>query len=183
MSTRDPLAKILGNYKAFFKQQQGRLDQLGISIEGYSLSHFAFRTLTYPEYLEVRDKLEGYAYANHENVWNGRPISKILLNDPLQVGDGLEVPMIELIPPMHQCVYRMGLEHTGVVIGESVDEFSRKHRSALTGQQFQSLELEPYFIRFEDYTNVKFYQQSLHEACTMEGRDFTGFVHVEHWHG
>ena len=183
MSTRDPLAEILGDYKAFFKQQQDRLGQSGISIEGYSLSHFAFRTLTYPEYLEARDKLEAYASVNHENVWNGRPISKILLKDPLQVGDGFEVPMIELIPPQHQCLYRMGLEHTGVVIGEDVDEFCRTHRAVLTGQQFQTLDLEPYFVRFGDYTNVKFYRQSLHATCVAEGRDFTGFFHVEHWHG
>jgi hypothetical protein len=32
----------------------------------------------------------------------------------------------------------MGLEHLGVVVGEGVDDFSRVHRAALTGQQFQS---------------------------------------------
>jgi hypothetical protein len=32
----------------------------------------------------------------------------------------------------------MGLEHLGVVIGEDVDAFSRVHRVALTGRQFQS---------------------------------------------
>jgi hypothetical protein len=38
---------------------------------------------------------------------------------------------------VHQRVYRMGLEHLGVVVGEEFDEFSRVHRAALTG----SLEL------------------------------------------
>ncbi|MFN8233643.1 MAG: hypothetical protein U0V56_09290 [Actinomycetota bacterium] len=32
----------------------------------------------------------------------------------------------------------MGLEHLGVVVGEDFDDFSREHRDALTGQQFQS---------------------------------------------
>jgi hypothetical protein len=55
-------------------------------------------------------------------------------------GPGLR---IELIPPVHQRVYRMGLEHLGVVVGEEIDEFSRVHRPALTGQQFQSPDVEP----------------------------------------
>lgn len=42
----------------------------------------------------------------------------------------------------------MGLEHLGVVVGDGVDAFSRTHRAALTGQQFQSLSNEPYYVRF-----------------------------------
>ena len=36
------------------------------------------------------------------------------------------VPLIELIPPVHQRVYKMGLEHLGVVVGEEVDAFVRR---------------------------------------------------------
>ena len=56
------------------------------------------------------------------------------LEEPLDLGAGVEVRVIELIPPVHRRVYRMGMEHFGVVIGDSVDEFSRKHRAALTGK-------------------------------------------------
>lgn len=183
MSENDPLIDILGDYRGFFRKQKARLSDLGISIEGCEISHLAFRTLTYPEYLEVRKRLEEHAEANLENVWNGRPISKILLRSPLDLGDGFGVRMIELIPPMHQCVYRMGLEHVGVVIGESIDDFGRAHRPVLTGQQYQGPVNEPYFIRFDDYTNVKFYRRSLKDVCEMEGRPFAGFSHVEHWQG
>jgi hypothetical protein len=58
----------------------------------------------------------------------------IVLAESLDVLDGTPVSLIELIPPVHQRVYRMGLEHLGVV-GEEVDDFSRVHRAALTGQQ------------------------------------------------
>jgi len=68
----------------------------------------------------------------------------ILLAEPLRVLDGQVVPLIELIPPVHQRVYKMGLEHLGAVVGEEVDAFSRQHRAALTGQQFQSATNEPY---------------------------------------
>ena len=62
----------------------------------------------------------------------------IVLAEPLDVLDGAPVSRIELIPPVHQRVYRMGLEHLGVVVGDEFDDFSRVHRAVLTGQQFQS---------------------------------------------
>lgn len=177
------MAEILGDYRAFFSRQRDRLAERGIVIDGYAISHLAFRTLTYPEYLEARAALERHATANLENVWNGRPISKILLREPLALGGGFTTSMIELIPPQHQCLYRMGLEHVAVVIGEKVDDFALRHRAVLTGQQYQTADFRPYFVRFHDYTNVKFYPCSLKDACIAEGLGFDGFRHVAHWQG
>jgi hypothetical protein len=39
--------------------------------------------------------------------------------------------------------------HLGVVVGEEIDDFSRVHRAALTGQQFQSPDVEPVYVLFE----------------------------------
>ena len=134
----DPIADIIGDYRAFAAQQRDRLLARHIDIAPYALSHLAFRVPEWDQYLRVRTQLERHATGNHENVWNGRPISLIVLREPLDVLDGKAVPLIELIPPVHQRVYRMGLEHLGIVVGEEIDEFSRVHRAALTGQQFQS---------------------------------------------
>src|SRR3989441_2092434 len=114
-------------------------------------------------------------------VWTGRPISKIALDEPLDVLDGTPVSRIELIPPVHQRVYRMGLEHLGVVVGEEIDEFSRVHRAALTGQQFQSPDVEPVYVLFEDFTHVKFYRRSFFDVVEDEEGRFEGFVHVDDW--
>ena len=43
----------------------------------------------------------------------------------------------------------MGLEHLGIVVGEEADAFSRERRAALTGQQFQNADTEPYYVLFE----------------------------------
>jgi predicted metalloenzyme YecM len=174
------MIEVLGDYKGFFAMQKARLADRGIDISGCSISHLAFRTETYEEYLDLRDRIEQHCTANVENVWNGRPISKMLLASPLSLGDGFEVSLIELIPPMHQRVYKMGLEHVGIVIGESIDEFGRAHRAHLTGQQFQSSVCEPYYILFEDYTHVKFYRESLMDVVIKEGQTFEGFSHVSH---
>lgn len=161
--------------------QRDRLLARGIDISGYPLSHLAVRVPDWDLYVQQRTLLERHAVANCENVWNGRPISKILLSEPLRVMDGTAVTMIELIPPIHQRVYRMGLEHIGVVMGDEVDAFSRKHRAALTGQQFQAPGFEPYYTLFGDFTHVKFYRISLHDGCVSEGLKFDGFTHVDDW--
>jgi predicted metalloenzyme YecM len=124
--------------------QRDRLIARGIDIAPYALSHLAVRVPDWDLYVHQRTLLERHATANLENVWNGRPISKIVLAEPLVVLDGMPVSLIELIPPVHQRVYRMGLEHLGIVVGKDVDAFSREHRAVLTGQQFQSAETEPY---------------------------------------
>ena len=104
-----------------------------------------------------------------------------MLAEPLDVLDGTRCSRIELIPPVHQRIYRMGLEHLGVVIGEEFDEFSRVHRAALTGQQFQSSEVDPVYVLFEDFTHVKFYRRSFFDVVEdAEGR-FEGFKHVDDW--
>jgi hypothetical protein len=106
----------------------------------------------------------------------------ILLAEPLRVLDGQVVPLIELIPPVHQRVYKMGLEHLGVVVGEEVDAFSRRHRAALTGQQFQSATNEPYYVLFEDFTHVKFHRRSPRTVVELDhGGTFDGVHHVDDW--
>lgn len=175
------MIQILGDYQGFFAMQKARLARRNMDISGCAVSHLAFRTETYDEYLTLRDQIEQHCAANIENVWNGRPNSKLLLKSALDLGDGFEVSLIELIPPIHQRVYKMGLEHVGIVVGDSVDEFGLIHRSDLTGQQFQSPVCEPYYVLFEDYTHVKFYRESLMDVCIKEGQTFEGFSHVSNW--
>lgn len=180
----DPIEDIIGDYRAFAAQQRDRLLARGIDIAPYALSHIAYRVPEWDEYLKVRGQLEQYAVSNRENVWNGRPISLIVF-DRLEVL-GKPLPMIELIPPVHQRVYKMGCEHLGVVVGEdSFDDFVEEHKPVLTGQQFQGPQSipDPVYILMEDFTHVKFYRLSLQASVEkFEGAAFQpGFHHVEGW--
>ena len=177
----DPIEDIIGDYRAFAAQQRDRLATRGIDITPYGLSHLAYRVPEWNQYVHVRGLIERHAVANRENVWNGRPISLIVLAEPLDVLDGTPVSNIELIPPVHQRVYRMGLEHLGVVVGEEFDEFSREHRAVLTGQQFQSANVDPVYVLFEDFTHVKFYRRSFFDVVEDEDGRIEGFIHVEDW--
>src|SRR6266540_695332 len=135
--------------------QRDRLVARGIDIAPYPLSHLAVRVADWDLYVHQRTLLERHARANSENLWNGRPISLIVLAEPLDVLD--------------------------VVVGEEIDDFSRVHRAALTGQQFQSPDVEPYYVLFEDFTHVKFYRRSLYDGCILGGARFDGFSHVDDW--
>jgi predicted metalloenzyme YecM len=181
MATSDPIAEIIGDYRAFAAMQRDRLLDRGIDIARYPLSHLAVRVADWDLYVHQRTLLERHAQANLEDVWNGRPISKIVLAEPLELLDGKPLSRIELIPPVHQRVYRMGLEHLGVVVGDEFDDFSRRHRAALTGQQFQSPSVDPVYILFEDFTHVKFYRRSFFDVVEDEGGRYEGFRHVADW--
>ena len=177
----DPIADIIGDYRAFAAQQRDRLLARNIDIAPYGLSHLAVRVPEWDQYVHVRMLLERHAVANREGVWNGRPISLIVPAEPLEVLDGKVIPLIELIPPVHQRVYKMGMEHIGFVVGDGFEDFGQRHRRALTGQQFQSATNEPYYVLFEDFTHVKFHQRSLRAAVELEGARFDGFQHVDDW--
>lgn len=180
----DPIADIIGDYRAFTRQQRDRLTALGIDIAPHELSHLAYRVPEWDEYLRVRRLLERHAIANRENVWNGRPISLIVPAEPLDVLDGNHVSLIELIAPVHQRVYKMGLEHLGVVVGDTFDSFVETHKPVLTGQQFQGPNStpDPVYILFEDFTHVKFYRLSLRASVEIDAGPFgDGFRHVDGW--
>lgn len=181
----DALQEIIGDYPAFASQQRARLLARGIDIGPYTLSHLAFRVPEWDQYVRVRTQLERHAVSNSENVWNGRPISLIVPAAPLEVLDGKEVPLIELIPPVHQRVYKMGLEHLGVVVGQDeFDAFVDAHKPVLTGQQFQgpSSNPDPVYILFEDFTHVKFYRLSLRASVELDAGPLAdGFRHVDDW--
>ena len=180
----DPLEDIIGDYRAFAGQQRDRLTARGIDITSYALSHLAYRVPEWDEYLRLRGLLERHAVANRETVWNGRPISLIVLAQPLDVLEGKTVPLIELIPPVHQRVYKMGLEHLGIVVGDTFDAFVAAHKPVLTGQQFQGPNStpDPVYILFEDFTHVKFYRASLRASVELDGhRIEDGFHHVDDW--
>ena len=179
----DPIADIIGDYRAFAAQQRDRLLARGIDIAPYTLSHLAYRVPEWDQYLQVRTLLERHAVANRENIWNGRPMSLIVPAEPLEVLDGKVVPLIELIPPVHQRVYKMGLEHIGVVVGDTFDAFVDAHKPVLTGQQFQgpTSTPDPVYILIEDFTHVKFYRLSLRASVELDGGGSEGFHHVEGW--
>ena len=180
----DPIEDIIGDYRAFATQQRDRLRNLGIDVSLYELGHLAYRVPEWDQYLHVRGLLERHVIANRENLWNGRPISLIVPTESIEVYEGKVVPLIELLPPVHLRVYQMGLEHLGIVVGDTFDAFVETHKPVLTGQEFQgpTSTPDPVYILFEDFTRVKFYRLSLRDSVELEVGPFGDrFHHVADW--
>src|SRR5881409_2672099 len=85
VATSDPIAEIIGDYRAFAAMQRDRLLTRGIDIAPYPLSHLAVRVADWDLYVHQRTLLERNASANSENVWNGRPIYLIVLAETMDV--------------------------------------------------------------------------------------------------
>lgn len=163
---------ILGDYRSFFAGLGQRLSGLGIDIAGCAMSHLAFRTASTDEYRAVQRRLAPWRRSHVENTWNGRPIDKILLDTPLDLGGGFTVDLIELIPPPHREPWPMGLEHLGVVIGDGLEAFVERHAGVLTGRQDQGPWCQPAYVTFRNGRTVKFYRWSLKDVVEKEGRAF-----------
>ena len=118
----DPIAEIIGDYRAFATMQRDRLAARGIDIAPYPLSHLAVRVADWDLYVHQRTLLERHAHANLESVWNGRPISKIVLAEPLDVLDDVEEgPPVEL--------------HVGEVLEQDVDRVDAQALELLPSQR------------------------------------------------
>ncbi len=181
----DPIADLIGDYSAFTALQRDRLAALGIDIAPYELSHLAFRVPEWDQYVHLRTHLERHADRQSRERLERPPD---LLDRPRSSHSRFltarSVPLIELIPPVHQRVYKMGLEHLGVVVGDTFDAFVGAHKPVLTGQQFQGPNStpDPVYILFEDFTHVKFYRLSLQASVELDGGRFEdGFHHVDDW--
>src|SRR5215204_3441007 len=59
VATSDPIAEIIGDYRAFAAMQRDRLLTRGIDITPYPLSHLAVRVADWDLYVHQRTLLEG----------------------------------------------------------------------------------------------------------------------------
>lgn len=164
--------ELIGDYRRFFGDLLERSTRSGIDLEGRSVSHVAYRTETVEDYVRLRDRLRTLCISDVENVWNGRTIDKLLLEEPLDLAAGFRTFLIELIPPVHREDYPMGLEHAGIVVGDAYDEFRDRHRDVLTGRQDQGPYCQPLYLTFDNNRTLKFYRWSLKDVVEMEGRTF-----------
>ncbi|WP_081611314.1 VOC family protein [Kordiimonas gwangyangensis] len=174
----DRMEQIIGDYRGFFAAQLEDLWDAGFGISPMPVSHLAYRTATWEEYLKTRTALEALAVANVENVWRGRPISKILLKEPLKLDADHETSLIELIPPVHLFDYPMGLEHVGFVVGKGFADFCDIHKHLFSYAQDMGPHCQPHLVVFRSGYTVKFYERSLHDVVVREGRTFDGFYHA-----
>lgn len=163
---------VLDQYDDFARQLTTNLEQAGIDVAAFPLSHVAVRAENAEQYTAIRDSLAPRTQAIVENNWKGRMIAKILLEPPLRSTTVQPCPLVELIAPPHGPSVRPGPEHIGFVVGWHVDRFAEQHHAVITGQQHHGPFCRPYIITFNDGLSAKFYRYSLRDVVELEGRRF-----------
>ena len=151
----------------------GVLDQLartGIEASSLPLSHLCRRVETIEAYHAMREWLMPVCVAVAENDFNGRPISMLLLREPVVVGGGM-VELIELPSPKADHPYPNGWEHVGFVVGD-VEAFHARHADVLTGIKDRGSDVQAPFITFPDGATAKFYRRTLREIVERDGWRF-----------
>ena len=163
------IEQIIGDYHGFSTDLMVRLATKSIDIMGLRLSHITYRVTTMEEYTEIRDQLKGFCREFVETQFNGRSISILLLKKALILTESCSVSMIELPAPRAVHMYPNGLEHLGIIVGNTLPQFKTCYKNVLTGEKDHGEFCRPAFITFNNGKTVKFYDRSLEEILLLEG--------------
>lgn len=168
---QDKVSRIIGNYRAFFKDLLSRLLQAEINIEGKPISHICYR-VNMANYETVRDQLKRLSSAIAEHGVGGRAVAEFLLKEHLDLGNGYSTGMLEFLPHKEGRDYREGLENVGVLIGNQLPEFEKQNRDKFTGYKDRGADLQIPYVTFELGKTVKFYDRSLEQIVIERGSSF-----------
>lgn len=160
---------LIGDYQTFFSDLLHRMKAVDIQITDMPMSHLLYRTMTIPEYIELRDALKKHCSEFVETQFNDRAVSILILKEPLLLEDGFTVSMIELPAPRPVHMYPSGLESIGVTVGEKLPEFIQQHNHVLSGVKDHGEHCQPAFITFDNDKTSKFYDISLREIVILQG--------------
>ena len=163
------IKNILGDYQEFFTYLQEHLTELDIDITGKELSHLNYRVQTQAEYEHIRDVLKWYSGEFAEIQFNGRPVSILVLKEPLALAEGFGVSMIEVPSPRKGHEHPTGLEQLVFNIGDELPEFKESYKSVITGIKDRKPYCSPAYITFENGTTASFSERALREVITMQG--------------
>jgi predicted metalloenzyme YecM len=164
---------VLGDCRGFFSMICDRLAGLSIDVIRTPVSHLCYRVATLGEYAPIRDRLMASGHSYVEREFNGRPITLLMLRQPLTLSREATVSLIELPAPKPSHAYPTGLEHVGFVVGADLPAFRARHAHVLTGEKDRGPHCQPPFITFDNGKTAKFYDRPLAEVVQLEGWRFT----------
>ena len=156
-----------------------KLMYLGIEINDKQIDHVCYRVETVQEYLSIKSILLKHGILLTESMIQGRPISTIYLNTPINFRNWV-IPCVELPYPKENSYYASGWEHLEIVISEQeqrscmnsasdLREFMRKYPDINFDTKAINKEVNADIsIKISDNTSIKFHCMPLNEVCQFE---------------
>ncbi len=162
---------VLAACPIFLARVLDHLDAIAIDARDMRISHLCYRVTTLDEYDRDVAAFRPWCRAIAEGPFNGRPISMLLLRDPIPAGRHA-IELIELPAPRADHAYPIGLEHAGFVAGGDVLAFHDRHAAVLDGVKDRGAEVQAPFVTFDDGATAKFYARPLKEIVERNGWRF-----------
>jgi uncharacterized protein len=165
---RNDMKDIIGDYEAKVAAINKGLEAAGIKKEELAmLDHLGYRTETLDEYKEVMAKFKILGKDMGEIMIQGRPISIIALDEPLQAG-GWTIPFLEVIAPKEGSPYPSGLEHAEFVTMRLLGDFEKAHPDLPFIRDAMDRRINPELKYRENGISVKFHRLSIGSVVEIE---------------
>lgn len=162
------MSKLLEGYEAKVEAINKGLDAAGIKREELALmDHIGYRTETLEEYKKVLEELRTLGKDMGEIVIEGRPISIIALDEPLETG-GWTIPFLEVIAPKASSPYPSGLEHAEFVTVRLLSDFEKAHPDLNFIRDAMGRKINPELKYREHGISVKFHRLSIGSVVEIE---------------
>jgi len=160
--------ELIGDYDAFIAQVNRGLEESGIAREELALlDHLGYRTETIDEYRDALDAFRALGEDMGEIVIQGRPISIIALQNPIESG-GWTIPFLEVIAPKAGSPYPSGLEHAEFVTVKLLKDFEKEHAELPFIRDAMNRRINPELKYREKGISVKFHRLSIGSVVQIE---------------
>ena len=159
---------IIGDYATKIAAINKGLAEAGIEKNELALlDHLGYRTETLEEYADVLEKFRPLGKDLGEIEVEGRPISVIALDQPIEAG-GWVVPFLEVIAPKEGSPYSSGLEHAEFVTVRLLGDFEARHSELPFKRDAMSRKINPELKYRESGISVKFHRMSIGTVVELE---------------
>jgi predicted metalloenzyme YecM len=151
----------LGDYDAFVANINRGLETAGINRDELALlDHLGYRTETTEQYEAVLADFRSLGADMGAIVVEGRPISVIALDEPINTG-GWIIPFIEILAPKASSPYPSGLEHAEFVTVRRLKDFEAQHTNLGFIRDAMNRPINPELKYRENGISVKFHRLSI----------------------
>lgn len=164
------MKELIGDYEPHVARMNEVFAEVGIERDELSqLDHLCYRTETLDEYHRVLNDFAVLGRHLGEVMIQGRPISVIALNEPINTG-GWIIDFLEVAAPKASSPYPSGLEHAEFVTRGLLEDFERRHSELPFIRDAMHRVVNPELKYRDRGISVKFHQLNVGAVIKIEER-------------
>lgn len=164
----DKLISIIWNYENFLINIENNLKNKNIDTSDMYIDHISLRTSTDEIYKNRKTEITQIAKIINESMIAWRQVSIWKLDRPIK-HNNKDIYILEVSAPKANKVYPDTLDHVEFVTKSPLDELINKYTNISREKKWLAREWnQDIEVEFEDWTSVKFHNQSLEDVVKSE---------------